>query len=566
MGWRVRYVNTIDPIDKDLTVEHPLFSLGMKDVFQSIMNQKPKRQSSKKKGSETKDKEEMSTTIANPNDDTSSNSDYKNEEKIEYPWVEILTTLNSNTNNAKAKAEDIKQRWMHVDPNFEIVDEPLLVELIRGQKHNVRKGSSLKSKGIMTPVSYVVAIEHSPYVQSGKSIQKSTNIQRMSHLLSTRIVDVTPRYASKWSRTLRLRGSTAKELENSRGKCSNKWWAKTIKKANIFFSTTNTTTDTSTAKKNPRNESSPVKVEKNKRGDDVLVLDDSSADGKETSIVEEQSDGDDSPEAKELNSSKENEAIPTSKTAFKNHPFYVIPSVLKNQEVLAPDAKKRICGMFKGELVYKRSDVSSALPAKKWLYESRKVRKSELSKPVKKIKARKKPLKKGFLALNSYGGDATKSQAEILALSVANGNFEEKDDKMHIYGRWQTDAWSPPYVGPNDEIPVNEHKNVERALMNPGLVHLELHRISLVARKLGIPYAPCLLGFEGHGGNRTPTIRGIVVHKHNADLLREAHTEYESQTVEDAYKKKQEEIYRRWRRLINGVLTTERLKREYGNS
>ena len=71
------------------------------------------------------------------------------------------------------------------------------------------------------------------------------------------------------------------------------------------------------------------------------------------------------------------------------------------------------------------------------------------------------------------------------------------------------------------------------------------------------------LVFEGHGGNRTPTIRGIVVHEHNADLLREAHTEFESQVIEDAYKKKQNAIIHRWRRLVYGVMTADRLKREY---
>jgi xeroderma pigmentosum group C-complementing protein len=73
------------------------------------------------------------------------------------------------------------------------------------------------------------------------------------------------------------------------------------------------------------------------------------------------------------------------------------------------------------------------------------------------------------------------------------------------------------------------------------------------------------LGFEGHGGNRTPTIRGIVVHEHNDELLREAHVEMESQLVEDEYKERQRLIYGKWKRLIKGVLTKERLAREYVN-
>ncbi len=567
MGWRVRFVNAIDPIAQDLTVDHPLFSLGMKDIFHSIMKNNANKSKGKSSSSSHHRRSKGNTKVNKSGEDTLQYSyDYQNDEQTaveEYPWVEILT-LKSEERNEK------KSRWIHVDPTFELVDEPLLVELIRGQKDSILKkgSSSLKLKGATIPVSYVVAVEPSP---TRHSTFASSSSRQLKQLSSSRIVDVTPRYANKWSRTLRLRGATAKHLEKSRGKCSNRWWTKTIKKTNSYFSTKNTASGGD-------RKASPVKIEKNMKGEDILVLDDSSEDEKKSPLNQKDSsndvnddnayDDDDSTEENEFNSAKANEAIPTSKSAFKNHPLYVIPSVLKNQEVLAPDAKKRLCGMFKGELVYKRNDVSTALPAKKWLYEGRKVREDEISNPVKKIKGRKKAAKKGFKALSSYGeDDASKTQSEILASSVANGDFEEKeDDKVHIYGRWQTDPWSPAYVGPNDEIPVNEHKNVELALINPGLVHLELHRISLVAKKLSIPYAPCLLGFEGHGGNRTPTIRGIVVHEHNEDLLRCAHTEYESQAVEDAYKKKQEEIYRRWRRLINGVLTTERLKREYGDA
>jgi hypothetical protein len=80
-----------------------------------------------------------------------------------------------------------------------------------------------------------------------------------------------------------------------------------------------------------------------------------------------------------------------------------------------------------------------------------------------------------------------------------------------LFAQWQTDPWSPPPVGLNEAIPVNEFRNVELKLLNPGLDPLEKPRISLMATKLGLPYSPCLLGFEGYGGNRTPTIRGITV-------------------------------------------------------
>ena len=126
---------------------------------------------------------------------------------------------------------------------------------------------------------------------------------------------------------------------------------------------------------------SPFEVETESRGNnkvDVLIIDDDNDDNSEEHSEEqlfspnrdnhgrsnhEQHDVEQI-EKRELESIKGQEAIPTNKAAFKNHPLYVIPSIMKKQEVLAPDAKKRICGIFKGEMVYRRSDVSMAFPAK----------------------------------------------------------------------------------------------------------------------------------------------------------------------------------------------------------
>lgn len=78
------------------------------------------------------------------------------------------------------------------------------------------------------------------------------------------------------------------------------------------------------------------------------------------------------------------------------------------------------------------------------------------------------------------------------------------------------------------------------------------------------PYSPCLLGFEGHGGNRTPSIRGIVVHDHNVDLLREASVEVHSKAIEDENENRRKAIYTKWKKLLVGALTKDRLEREYG--
>ena len=92
-----------------------------------------------------------------------------------------------------------------------------------------------------------------------------------------------------------------------------------------------------------------------------------------------------------------------------------------------------------------------------------------------------------------------------------------------------------------------------------------MNSIALLSLQLfSSQYAPCLLGFEGHGGNRTPTVRGIVVHEHNADLLREASVELVSKSIEDENESRRRAIYARWKKLLVGVLTKDRLEREYG--
>mmetsp|Transcript_4866 Transcript_4866/g.6302 ORF Transcript_4866/g.6302 Transcript_4866/m.6302 type:complete len:903 (+) Transcript_4866:75-2783(+) len=555
MGWRVRYINALDPIEKDLTVDHPLFSLGMKDAFLSILKSTESASSSSKKASSKKSSNKNSSQHIN------SNQNLDEAKPNEYPWIEVLTLTNELSSERK------KSRWIHVDPNFKLIDKPTNVERCRGQQDAKMKGPKriLRNKGVKRPVSFVLAVEQSVGSDDATPLSMDTTLKQ-NNFSTLRLIDVTPRYSNKWSHTLRLRGATAKELAKNGGNCSNSWWTKTLRKANRYFGHKKSESKRQHSSTKQKADSVSFAVGHKNTGEEVLIIDDSSDDDAKIKRDSHGFSDVDENEYQEFMSSKKNERIPTSKAAFKNHPLYVIPSVLGNQEVLALDAKKRMCGMFKGEIVYKRSDVSTAMTEKKWLYNNRKVKKTEIPNPVKKVKARKKPAKKGFQTLASYGGSASQDQASILASAIANGDFEEADKTINkLYGVWQTDSWSPPFIGPNDDIPVNEYRNVELALLNPGLIHLELHRIAQVAKQLGIPYAPCLLGFEGHGGARTPTIRGIVVHEHNVELLQEAHTEFESQTVEIAFKQRQQAIYRRWKRLIVGITTKDRLEREYVN-
>ncbi len=622
MGWRVRFVKSLLPMDKELTENHPIFVTTMRNTFQSIVKSidgettstttTAAASSSKKRKRKRRDASKQLKKESTESDGGKSMPPLPiaADTLDDFIWLEVLSTKNNemlspstirSRNRSKptvalpspSSSKKQQSRWIHIDPNHELFDKPSLVEKIDFQSSSIatnstKKKSCIRSK-IVKPVSYVVAVEHSHDITTTEKYKDRTKNDSIDPVfLTTRLTDITPRYANKWSLTLKLRGATAKDLSKGGGRCPDTWWSGTIKKVNRHFMNQRREYGLSDIcadgkrkkgqkKMSSSSSSSPFKVEKCDKGRDILVIDDTDDDEheekkKHDSLASSQPNGtiedEDSEdmEEQEFASMKEREAIPTSKAAFKNHPLYVIPSVLKRREVLAPDSKSRMCGMFKGELVYQRKDVSIAHTAKKWPYLGRKVKKPELSQPAKVVKARKKPMKKGFQALTSYG---TSKEDQAKNLASGTGDDDEgadADGKSRLYGKWQTLKWSPPPVGPNDPIPVNEHNNVELQLINPGLVHLELRRIAHVAKRLGVPYAPCLLGFEGHGGNRTPTVRGIVVHEHNVELLHEAHLEWESQAVENEYKERQRAIYGRWKKLIFGMMTKERLEREYANA
>ena len=587
IGWRSRYVTSLEPMSLQLTVDHPLLAKsGVKSTSDMKLIQKLLRTMSDNGmlGGGRKREIDVINLLDSESDDDGDKKPAAIEPRVALPeespteenpssllsWVEILCSdvdaAKQMPSKAKVGKAKTSAKWVPVHPEQESVDACEEVESILawrevhddcGKKRCA--SNEVKSKGKWfkappslrdanlfsrkVPVSYVLAVE---------------NTHRANACV--RLTDVTPRYSGTWSQTLRLRGASVKELRNGAGKCPDEWWAATLKKLNGRQVN-------KTHSKRPTVRS-VTKVKSKGKVVDVLELDssDDDDDKKPAASHDEFDSGDehDAIEAKELKGEALKEQIPTSKAKFKVSPFYVIPSVLGSCDVLHPDASKRLCGVFKGELVYRRSDVSKAQRAQKWLYQGRKVKQEELAKPAKQVKSRKKATK-GFQALESYGISEEAQSDQIAAIDAETGtsNVPGMDN---LYGIWQTDPWSPEYVGPNDEIPRNEYRNVELALINPGLTHVDLPRVAPIARKLGLPYAPCMLGFEGRGGGRAPSIRGIVVHDHNVDLLKEARVEWESHTVEKEREDRRKKVLHRWKRLVVGMMTKERLEREYAKA
>lgn len=339
-------------------------------------------------------------------------------------WVEVL-----------CQASD-KRKWVHVDIQQEWIDEPRFVE---ARWYATKKAATLNLKRRL-PVVYTLGVEH---------------LMLDEDTLACRLTDVTPRYANSWSQSQRARAEDC-----------HRWFGETIHTLNSVGGASSK--QRTRRDKSGRNTSEAIDVDH-----DVGV----SANG---SMIDDEIAAE---EKVDLTVAGIQEVMPTNKIGFASHSVFALSSQLGVHEVLAPDAKTRICGMFKGEVVYRRSDVSTAKVAKKWLYEGRKVKDGE--KPIKRVKARKKVTPTGFQPLATYGvGTHNDGSEDFREKQIAVGSAPENDGMDDLFAFWQTEPWSPAFVGPDDKIPVNEYRNIELALLNPGLVHVDRPRIALVAKKL----------------------------------------------------------------------------------
>lgn len=365
MGWRARFVSALDPLPLQLTVDHPLLEFNTKvdnattgaslnqyrSIFQDVVRLM-------KEGGVLK-------AQSKPEKDTELKP-FHNESKNNICWVEVLCNDHKSTSNQSSRTSKIQSnerhsvqsaRWVPIFPHQKSYDAPLNAEVFIAQLDEETQSNGLnqplkykKSSGQSreTPkrkyVSYVLASEHfqSP---NGKSM--------------VRLTDVSPRYASSWSQTLRLRGATGRELSKSGGKCVDLWWSESLKVVNHLLrssssydrSQSNCENET---KMTPVKSSAPVTITKtqthNGKQVEVLEIGSSSEDETPKHLDSDQEDGIDHEETKQLSATISQEPMPRSKAGFKQHPQYVIPSVLNSKEVLHPDARKHICGVFKGEM------------------------------------------------------------------------------------------------------------------------------------------------------------------------------------------------------------------------
>lgn len=254
------------------------------------------------------------------------------------------------------------------------------------------------------------------------------------------------------------------------------------------------------------------------------------------------------------------EKMPTSVAGFKKHPRYMLREHLAKFECFMPGTEP--VGLFKGKPVFTRSRVKPCKTAKQWLRELREVKAQELSKPVKVLKPRGQ--KTGDAKVAGYSAGAHLEEGE-----------DEDDDMLlqygtKLYGHWQTEKWRRPVYVPGGPIPCNQYGNVElwdgdERLLPSNTAYVEGDGTVKVAKELGVPYAPAVLGFERKNGRAYPQIGGVIVPDTAAGLVRDAWTARAQQKYEAAVARHQKAVLQRWHRLVVGVLVDARVDEEYGD-
>ncbi|VFQ70095.1 unnamed protein product, partial [Cuscuta campestris] len=117
-------------------------------------------------------------------------------------------------------------------------------------------------------------------------------------------------------------------------------------------------------------------------------------------------------------------------------------------------------------------------------------------------------------------------------------------------------------------LSVNERGQVDvwsEKCLPPGTVHLPLPRISLVAKRLEIDYAPAMVGFDFRNGRSVPLFEGIVVCAEFKDAILEAYGEEEERRKAEERRRREAQALSKWYQLLSSIVTRQRLNNAYAS-
>ncbi|KAF4523287.1 hypothetical protein B566_EDAN009410 [Ephemera danica] len=241
-------------------------------------------------------------------------------------------------------------------------------------------------------------------------------------------------------------------------------------------------------------------------------------------------------EEADMDKQMQDRPLPTSIGEYKSHPLYALRRHLLKFEAIYPPESVPL-GFIRGEPVYSRDCVFTLRSRETWMKEAKIVRLKE--EPYKIVKSRPK--------YDRMSGQMV------------------TDKPLEIFGPWQVEDYVPP-PAVDGKVPRNEYGNVELfkpTMLPKGAVHLAISGLNRIAKKLNVDCAPAMVGFDYHCGGCHPVFDGYVVCEEFKDLLIDAHRQEEEERERRHEEKRQKRVYGNWRRLINGLLIRENLKRKY---
>nr|XP_043635200.1 DNA repair protein RAD4 [Erigeron canadensis] len=247
----------------------------------------------------------------------------------------------------------------------------------------------------------------------------------------------------------------------------------------------------------------------------------------------------------ELETKALTEPLPTNQQAYRSHHLYALERWLTKYQILHP--KGPVLGFCSGHPVYPRACVQMLHTKERWLREGLQLKVNEL--PVKVLQ-RPVKLNKGKLP----GADEDDEND-----CVGPGGT------IDLYGKWQTEPLCLPRAE-NGIVPKNERGQVDvwsEKCLPPGTVHLGFPRIFAIAKKLGIDYAPAMVGFEFRSGRSFPLYNGIVVCTEFRDTILEAYAEEEERRGAEERRKNEAQALSRWYQLLSSIVTRQRLNNRY---
>ncbi|GBE85109.1 Rad4-domain-containing protein [Sparassis crispa] len=255
------------------------------------------------------------------------------------------------------------------------------------------------------------------------------------------------------------------------------------------------------------------------------------------------------------------ERMPTTMTGFKDHPLYVLARHLRRDEVIHP---LREIGKFRGEPVYSRSAVLSLKTAENWMRQGRKVR--EGCQPMKWVKQRAMTVNKKRAIEMALAEQKDKHAA---AEEDGGDGFASEGGVMQgLYAENQTELYVPnPVI--DGRVPKNDFGNIDLyvpSMLPAGGTYIPYKGAAKVARQLGFDFAEAVTGFEFKKRRAFPIISGIVVAAENEQTVLEAFWEAEQDAEEKRRAKREEQVLKRWTKLVQGLRIRQRLQEQYADN